>query len=66
VLDDYGQDALRLLDPSGSPSALIRHVLKVFLVDAQGSVRNIYSAEFLRADLLLADVRTLLLEAKAD
>jgi cytochrome oxidase Cu insertion factor (SCO1/SenC/PrrC family) len=63
VLDDYGQDALRLLDPQGSPTRLIRHVLKVFLVDWRGEVRNIYSAEFLRADLLLADVRTVLLEA---
>jgi cytochrome c peroxidase len=61
VLEDYGQDALRLLDPHGTPTALIRHVLKVFLVDASGGVRNIYSAEFLRADLLLADVRTVLL-----
>jgi cytochrome oxidase Cu insertion factor (SCO1/SenC/PrrC family) len=66
VLDDYGQDALRLLDPHGSPTALIRHVLKVFLVDWRGGVRNIYSAEFLRADLLLADARTVLLEARTD
>jgi hypothetical protein len=29
-------------------------------------VRNIYSAEFLRADLLLADARTVLLEARTD
>jgi cytochrome oxidase Cu insertion factor (SCO1/SenC/PrrC family) len=62
VLDDYGQDALRLVDPHGSPTRLIRHVLKVFLVDARGDVRNIYSAEFLRSDLLLADVRTVLLD----
>jgi cytochrome c peroxidase len=66
VLEDYGQDALRLLDPHGSPTALIRHVLKVFLVDSRRGVRNIYSAEFLRADLLLADVQTLLLEAARD
>jgi protein SCO1 len=66
VLDDYGQDALRLVDPQGSPTGLIRHVLKVFLVDERGGVRNIYSAEFLRTDLLLADVRTLLLERPSD
>ena len=66
VLDDYGQDALRLVDPPGTPTALIRHVLKVFLVDAQHRVRNIYSAEFLREDLLLADVRTLLLEQRGE
>jgi hypothetical protein len=66
VLDDYGQDALRLVDPHGSPGALIRHVLKVFLVDDRGGVRNIYSSEFLRTDLLLADLRTLLMEAPRD
>jgi cytochrome oxidase Cu insertion factor (SCO1/SenC/PrrC family) len=63
VLDDYGQDAVRLLDPHGSPTALIRHVLKVFLIDWRGRVRNVYSAEFLRPELLLADARTVLLEA---
>ena len=66
VLDDYGQDALRLVDLHGSPTPLIRHVLKVFLVDDRGGVRNIYSAEFLRTDLLLADLRTLLMEAPRD
>jgi cytochrome c peroxidase len=35
-------------------------VLKVFLVDGERRVRNVYSTGFLRADVILADVETLL------
>ena len=35
----------------------------LFLVDAEGAVRNVYSADFLSADLLAIDARTVLLEA---
>jgi len=48
VLADFGQDA--------SPS----HVLKIFLVDDTGRVRNIYSTGFLDVRLLLVDLETLL------
>ena len=48
VLTDFGQDA--------APS----HVLKIFLVDDAGRVRNIYSTGFLDVRLLLADLETLL------
>jgi cytochrome oxidase Cu insertion factor (SCO1/SenC/PrrC family) len=47
VLQDFGQDA--------SPS----HVLKIFLVDDAGRVRNIYSTGFLDVRILLADLETL-------
>jgi cytochrome oxidase Cu insertion factor (SCO1/SenC/PrrC family) len=48
ILADFGQDA--------APS----HVLKIFLVDDAGRVRNIYSTGFLDVRLLLADLETLL------
>jgi len=54
VLADFGQD-VEALD-----AGVLRHVLKVFLVDAEGRVRNIYSTGFLRADVILADIETLL------
>lgn len=60
VLDDYGQSVLAERAPDGQPSGLLRHVLKVFLVDEAGAVRNIYSTGFLDARLLLNDARTLL------
>jgi cytochrome oxidase Cu insertion factor (SCO1/SenC/PrrC family) len=62
VLAAYGQDALPLVDASSESLGLFRHVLKVFLVDASGAVRNVYSAGFLSPELLLVDARTVLLE----
>jgi cytochrome oxidase Cu insertion factor (SCO1/SenC/PrrC family) len=57
VLDDFGQDAMPLTDAAAER---IAHVLKVFLVDGQGQVRNIYSTGFLDLRLLLADLETVL------
>jgi cytochrome oxidase Cu insertion factor (SCO1/SenC/PrrC family) len=48
VLADFGQDATR------------SHVLKIFLVDDAGRVRNIYSTGFLDVRLMLADLETVL------
>jgi cytochrome oxidase Cu insertion factor (SCO1/SenC/PrrC family) len=64
VLAAFGQDALPLVDRRGRETGVLRHLLKVFLVDASGSVRNIYSADFLSAELLAVDARTLLLEGR--
>jgi len=59
VLADFGQDAVRIVDEANAPDSL-RHVLKVFVVDASGAIRQIYSTEFLDPRLVLADLRTLL------
>lgn len=59
ALADFGQDAVWIPGGSNAPDSL-RHVLKVFLVDAEGAVRQIYSTGFLDARLVLADLRTLL------
>jgi cytochrome oxidase Cu insertion factor (SCO1/SenC/PrrC family) len=61
VLRDFGQDAVPELTAEGMDSGVVRHVVKVFLVDPQGGVRNIYSTGFLDHRLLLRDVETLLL-----
>jgi protein SCO1/2 len=62
LLEDYGQDAVPLLTADGERSGLVRHVLKVFLVDSDGGIRNVYSTGFLDHRLLLRDVETLLLD----
>lgn len=59
VLADFGQDAVSIPGGPNAPDTL-RHVLKVFLVDASGSVRQIYSTGYLDLRLVLADLRTLL------
>jgi cytochrome oxidase Cu insertion factor (SCO1/SenC/PrrC family) len=61
VLADFGQDVEAVPGADGAPAAL-GHVLKVFLVDGAGEVRNVYSTGFLDHRLLLRDVETLLLE----
>lgn len=38
------------------------HILRVFLVDSDLRIRNIYSTAFLHADTLAADIKTVLLE----
>jgi len=60
VLDSYGQDRAPVYDRRGRFTGRYSHVLKVFLVDEAGYVRNIYSAGFLVADLVVNDIKTVL------
>lgn len=59
VLAGYGQIVSR---PTSSQAAGLTHRLRVYLIDPQQRIRNIYGLDFLDPRLLLADVRTLLLE----
>jgi len=65
VLASYGQDRTPERDERGRPTGRIRHVLKVFLVDRDGYVRNVYSAGFLVPALVVNDIRTVLGRAGA-
>jgi cytochrome c peroxidase len=58
VLDDFGQDAVPVVSEYGRETGKIEHVLKVFLVDERGDVRNIYSTGLLDERLLLNDLLT--------
>jgi cytochrome c peroxidase len=62
ILDAYAQDVQRRLATGGSTGPNFFHVLRVFLIDPQRRVRNIYSVSFLHTELVLADLRTLLLQ----
>ncbi len=55
LLPDYGQDATPL------ENGAFRHVLKVFLVDDELRVRNVYSAGLLDPELVIADIDTVTL-----
>ena len=61
ILAAYDQTVGPSPDPNDETGQL-NHVLRVFLIDAEGKVRNIYSLDFLDANLVLGDVRTLLRE----
>jgi cytochrome c peroxidase len=63
ILAAYGQSLTREPPESpGSAAGAIAHVLRVFLIDRAGRIRNIYSSSFLHVETLIADLRTLLLE----
>ena len=63
VLADYGQEVDRVPGDGDAQPAALGHVLKVFLVDSDRAVRNVYSSGFLDHRLVLRDVETLRLEA---
>ncbi len=63
VLADFNQPVAKLWREDGTWSGLFRHVLKVFLLDANHEVRNIYSAGLFNPQLVLNDIETVLLEA---
>ncbi len=61
VLNGYGQVVDKRQNPA-DPQGPLYHILRVFLIDREGRIRNIYSSGTLDPRLVLADVRTLLLE----
>jgi cytochrome c peroxidase/protein SCO1/2 len=61
LLDGFGQDVrTTVAREAGGPQREISHVLKVFLIDRSGSVREIYGTAFLHPRLILNDLETLL------
>jgi protein SCO1 len=63
VLAAYDQ-AVAPLPAEDAPEPGLAHVLRVYLIDEDGMVRNVYGLDFLDPRLVLNDVRTLLLEAR--
>jgi protein SCO1 len=61
VLDDFGQDVSVGTDSQGRRQ-LLHHMLKVFLIDPQATVREIYSLAYLQPQVMLNDIRTLRME----
>lgn len=57
VLDGFGQAVIRTAD-----SETINHLLRMFLVDRQGRIRNVYGLGMIDPRLLMSDVETLLME----
>ncbi len=66
MLTSYGQDRTKLYDGRGRFTGQYRHMLKVFLVDRRGTVRNIYSTGFLVPQVVINDIKTVLGERGGD
>lgn len=60
MLTDYKQDLQREMTVNGEPGTQISHVLRVYLIDPQRNIRNIYSVEFLHPDIIINDLKTLI------
>ena len=63
ILADFGQDVEVELDSRGAATRTRTHMLKVFLLDRRGQVREVYSAAFLNPEVIVNDIRTLALES---
>jgi protein SCO1/2 len=50
------------LDDNGKKTGQIQHFLKVYLIDKKGWIREIYTTGFLDPEVLMNDIRTLLME----
>lgn len=63
LVEGFGQDVQYTMDRStGRPVRQLSHVLKVFLIDRSGYVREIYTSTFLHPRAIIGDIQTLLME----
>jgi protein SCO1/2 len=63
LVEGFGQDVQYAIDTStGRPFRQLSHVLKVFLIDRAGDVREIYTSTFLHPRAIIGDIKTLLME----
>jgi protein SCO1 len=63
VLDDFGQDVSVELDDHGRATRALHHMLKMFLIDARGEVREIYTLAFIQPQVMFNDIKTLAMES---
>lgn len=66
ILEAYGQSVNPVYNESGQISSHFSHVLRVYLIDTRGRIRNIYNVDFLHPELLVADLQTLRLEGEGE
>ena len=60
LLDRYDQWTVLDYDPEGRYLGTISHVLRVYLIDTDRFVRNIYSVSFLHKDTVINDILSIL------
>lgn len=64
ILQAYRQSVAKVFDAQGRFTNTFNHSLRVYLIDRQQRIRNIYNTELLHPDMVMADVKTLMLEAE--
>lgn len=64
LVEAFGQNVDVKLDSlTGDKSLVYQHVLKVFLIDKEGFVREIYTSAYLSPDMLLNDIQNLMMSS---
>jgi len=63
ILQSYGQVVIRDPQTEEGQGGRISHILRVFLIDQNKQIRNVYSPSFLHADTIINDIQTLQLES---
>lgn len=66
ILDGYGQYPVRVEHEHEHNEGVVEyiHLLRVYLIDLEKQIRNIYSVSFLHPDILMNDLETLLMESR--
>ena len=62
ILENYDQFVIQDVNAQGDPIASFSHLLRVYLIDEEQFIREVYSVSFLHPDIILADVQTILLD----
>lgn len=65
LLDEFGQDVSVQTDARGHPTRTLHHMLKLFLIDRTGVVREIYTLAYLQPRVIFNDIQTLMTERPA-
>ena len=65
LLAGFGQDVRAAATAPTDDAGELTHVLKVFLIDPRGVVREIYSTAYLYPEVVVADIETLRLEGRS-
>lgn len=61
ILQHYQQNIQKVSNAAGQFTGTFSHILRVYLIDKNKQLRNIYSVSFLHADTLISDIKTLLI-----
>ena len=67
IIDGYGQYPVRVEHHGNHGEDIVEyiHLLRVYLIDREKQIRNIYSVGFLHPDILMNDLETLLMEPQS-
>jgi cytochrome c peroxidase len=59
ILEAYNQFVIEDLNDAGEKIGTLSHILRVYLIDQNRDIRNIYSVSFLHPDIIVNDIRTI-------